>query len=72
MNEALHPVETLEWCIYALFIQDETKIRKHCEMDFKERKTSLAISLGGYVGSKFFSRRKDTDKMPNRDTCPRN
>ena len=49
MNEALHPVETLEWCIYALFIQDETKIRKHCEMDFKERKTSLAISLGGYM-----------------------
>ena len=34
MNEALHPVETLKWCIYALFIQDKTKIRKHCEMDF--------------------------------------
>ena len=49
MNEALHPVETLEWCIYALFIQNKDKINKYCEMDFKNRKTSLAQSLGGYM-----------------------
>ena len=49
MNEALHPAETLEWCIYALFIQNKDKINKYCEMDFKNRKTSLAKSLGGYM-----------------------
>ena len=49
MNDALHPVETLEWCIYALFIQDQGKINKHCELDFKDRKASLAQSLGGYM-----------------------
>ena len=49
MNEALHPVETLEWCIYALFIQNEDKISKYCDMEFKARTTSLAQSLDGYM-----------------------
>ena len=49
MNQALHPVETIEWCIYVLFIQDEDRIKKHCIMDFKDRKANLAESLGGYM-----------------------
>ena len=49
MNEALHPVETIEWCIYALFIQDEERVKKNCIMNFKDRKASLAESLGGYM-----------------------
>ena len=49
MNQALHPVETIEWCIYALFIQDEERIKKHCIMDFRDRKANLAESLGGYM-----------------------
>ena len=28
MNQALHPVETVEWCVYALFIQDEERIKR--------------------------------------------
>ena len=30
MNQALHPVETVEWCVYALFIQDEERIKRDC------------------------------------------
>ena len=34
MNQALHPVETVEWCVYALFIQDEERIKRDCSMNF--------------------------------------
>ena len=30
MNQALHPVETVECCVYALFIQDEERIKRDC------------------------------------------
>ena len=35
MNQALHPVETVNWCVYALFIQDEERIKRDCSMNFK-------------------------------------
>ena len=49
MNQALHPVETVEWCIYALFIQDEERIKRDCTMNFKTRKANVAQSIGGYL-----------------------
>ena len=49
MNQALHPVETVEWCIYALFIQDEERIKRDCVMNFKARKANVAQSIGGYL-----------------------
>ena len=49
MNHALHPIETVNWCIYALFIQDEERIKKDCTMNFKPRQGNLAQSLGGYL-----------------------
>ena len=49
MNQALHPVETVEWCVYALFIQDEERIKKDCTMNFKPRKANIAQSMGGYL-----------------------
>ena len=49
MNQALHPVETVEWCIYALYIQDEKRIKRDCSMNFKPRKTNVAQSMGGYL-----------------------
>ena len=49
MNQALHPIETVNWCIYALFIQDEERIKKDCTMNFKPRQGNLAQSLGGYL-----------------------
>ena len=49
LNQALHPVETVEWCVYALFIQDEERIKRDCSMNFKPRKTNVAQSMGGYL-----------------------
>ena len=49
MNQALHPVETVEWCVYALFIQDEERIKRDCTMNFKARKANVAQSIGGYL-----------------------
>ena len=49
MNQALHPIETINWCIYALFIQDEDRIKKDCEMNFRPREGNMAQSLGGYL-----------------------
>ena len=41
MNQALYPVGKIEWCIYALFIQDQNKIREYC--------ANKAQSLDGYL-----------------------
>ena len=49
MNQALHPVETVEWCVYALFIQDKERIKRDCTMNFKPRKANVAQSMGGYL-----------------------
>ena len=49
MNQALHPIESINWCIYALFIQDQERIKKDCTMNFKPREGNLAQSLGGYL-----------------------
>ena len=49
MNQALHPVETVEWRVYALFIQDEERIKRDCSMNFKPRKANVAQSMGGYL-----------------------
>ena len=49
MNQALHPVENVDWCVYALFIQDEDRIKRDCSMNFKPRKANMAQSLGGYL-----------------------
>ena len=49
MNQALHPVDTVDWCMYALFIQDEERIIKDCKLKFNTKNTTLAESLGGYL-----------------------
>ena len=49
MNQVLHPVETVEWCVYAKFIQDEERIKRDCTMNFKPRKANVAQSIGGYL-----------------------
>ena len=49
MNQALHPVDTVDWCMYALFIQNEERIIKDCKLKFNTKNTTLAESLGGYL-----------------------
>ena len=49
MNQALYPVGKIEWCIYALFTQDQDKIRKYCAINTQKRDANKAQSLGGYL-----------------------
>ena len=46
MNQALHPVETVEWCVYALFIQDEQRIKRDCSMNFQTKESKCSTEYG--------------------------
>ena len=49
MNQALYPVGKIEWCIYALYTQDQNKIREYCVTDTQKRDVNKAQSLNGYL-----------------------
>ena len=49
INQALYPVERIEWCIYALYIKDAIKISQYCMVETKVRHANLAVSLEGYM-----------------------
>ena len=49
MNQALYPIEKIEWCIYALFERNQTRIGKYCIISSKVRHANLAQSLDGYM-----------------------
>ena len=46
-DQALYPVERINWCVYALFIND--RIRRDCLLKTVARTTNLAYSLDGYL-----------------------
>ena len=48
-NRALYPVEQTNWCIYALFINDEEQIERSHFFKTINRTTNLAYSLDGYL-----------------------
>ena len=48
-KQALYPVEHTNWCIYALFINDEKQIEKNCFLKTINCTTNLAYSLDGYL-----------------------
>ena len=48
-DEPLYPVEKIEWCLYALFINDLMKIELNCKFTAVIRLTNLAHSLDGYL-----------------------
>ena len=48
-DQALYPVEHINWCIYALFINDQDQIRKDCFLQTLNRTINLAYSLDGYL-----------------------
>ena len=49
MNQALYPIEKLEWCTYALFVQDQNKIRQYCAINTQKQDANRAQSLDGYL-----------------------
>ena len=48
-KQALYPVECMNWCIYALFINDEKQIERNCFLKTINHTTNLAYSLDGYL-----------------------
>ena len=48
-KQALYPVEHTNWCIYALFINDEKQIERNCILKTINQTTNLAYSLDGYL-----------------------
>ena len=49
MNQALYPAGKIEWCIYALFTQDQDKISEYCAINTQKRDANKAQGLGGYL-----------------------
>ena len=49
LNQALYPLETLNWCLHALFTRDKDRIQKLCKVRTEQREGNLAHSLGGYL-----------------------
>ena len=48
-KQALYPIEHTNWCIYALFINDEKQIERNCFLKTINCTTNLAYSLDGYL-----------------------
>ena len=48
-NKALYPMERINRCIYALFINNYVRIRRDCLLKTLARTTNLAYSLDGYL-----------------------
>ena len=48
-DQALYPVERINWCVYALFINDYNQIKRDCLFETLNRTTYLAYSLDGYL-----------------------
>ena len=51
-KQALYPMEQMNWCIYALFINDEKQIERNCILRTINRTTNLAYNLDGYLWAK--------------------
>ena len=49
LEQALYPVEHITWCVYALFIDDELRIKRDCKYTVSKVSGNRAISLGGYL-----------------------
>ena len=48
-DKALYPVESINWCVYTLFINDYNRTRRGCLLKTLARTTNLAYSLDGYL-----------------------
>ena len=44
-NQALYPVDHMEWCIYDLFINDKSQIKRNCLLKTLNQTTNLAYNL---------------------------
>ena len=49
LEQALYPIKHITWCVYALFIDDEHRIKRDCKYTVTKVSGNRAISLGGYL-----------------------
>ena len=49
LEQALYPIKHITWCVYALFIDDEKRIKRDCKYTVTKVSGNRAISLGGYL-----------------------
>ena len=49
MNQALYPVDKIEWHVYALYKQDTERIETYCTIITTFRHANMAQSLDGYL-----------------------
>ena len=49
LEQVLYPVKHITWCVYALFIDDEERIKRDCKYTVTKVSGNRAISLGGYL-----------------------
>ena len=49
MGQALYPSKQIKWCIYALFLEDESRINRDCRYSVQKVDGNKAISLGGFL-----------------------
>ena len=49
MKTALYPADMVEWCLYALFQENDKKINQYCKYQFKQMDSNYATSLGGFM-----------------------
>ena len=49
LGQALYPTMHITWCIYALFVEDEERIRRDCRYNIEPFLDNRAQSLGGYM-----------------------
>ena len=49
MKTALYPADMTEWCLYALFQENDKKIDKYCKYQFRQTNSNYTTSLGGFM-----------------------
>ena len=49
MKTALYPADMTEWCLYALFQENDEKIDKYCKYQFRQTNSNYTMSLGGFM-----------------------
>ena len=49
MKTALYPADMVEWCLYALFQENDKKIDQYCKYQFKQTDSNYTTSLGGFM-----------------------
>ena len=64
MNQALYPIEKIEWCSYALFAQDQNKVRQYCAINTQKEGCQQSTKFGWVpLGSVFIEKGKNAGQV---------